>query len=173
MIKRIIEKIKSLRVVKRQHIGLNSVVARKCEKLKKQLMADVVEPTMNPNVYKVVFLPVKTDERNRYNIYDTETGEYILNECTSFLECLTEDIYLVQKYEHNAKWYVGLYDASVKEFLLLRHNITLRQHKGDRVLLQTDSEMIIFNLKTKTKERTIKIEWYENKSNDEKGLSQV
>ena len=157
MIKRIIETIKSRRAVKRQLVELNSDVARKCEELKKQLMADVVEPTACPIIYKVTFLPISDNDSTKYNMYNVETDSYVFQDCKTFIECLTEDICIIRGYDTFLGFRAGLYDFSTNNYILTSKLLMIRQHTGDRVLLQTETEIVLVDLKTKKKKRTIKI----------------
>lgn len=157
MIKRIIETLKPRRVVKRRFIDMNSDVARKCEELKKQLMADVVDPTACPNIYKVTFLPISDTDSTKYNLYNVETDDYVFQDCKTFIECLTEDICIIRGYDTFLGFRAGLYDFSTKEYILTSKSLMIRQHAGDRVMLQTETEMVLVDLKTKKKKCTIKI----------------
>lgn len=153
-IKNIITIIKQNRADKRQR-----------EEVKTRIMADHVEPTLIPNIYKVSFNIKIAECHDKYNLYDTNENKLLFSQCKHTLQHLKYGLYFVKYYNKSAGWTWGIYDITtkefVKDFVSIKHmSIDIRQFPNkntDNMLLQTNDEIIVFNLKTKAVERVIGI----------------
>lgn len=146
--------IESIRAARRQK--------RKLKDVKTRLMANRVEATPIPNIYKVVFsnfFDVKGPDK--YNLYDAKEDLYLFNQCKSAIQQLKfGGLYFVREYNKSG-WFGGIFDITTREYVLLpRYSLNIKRFpdsKTDTMLLQTNNELIVFNLKTKMVERTIGI----------------
>lgn len=134
---------------------------RQRKELKARLMADYVECTPIPNIYKVVFGDRSCEGYDKYNLYDAKENFYLFNRCKTTLHYLKYGLYFVREYDKSIGWMAGIFDVSSNWFVLAkRPSLNIRQFpnsKTDTVLLQTNNEMIVYNLKTKLVESTIGI----------------
>lgn len=146
--KNIVEYIRAARNQKKQ-----------CKELKTRLMADYVSPTPIPNIYKVVFEDDFYDS-DKYNLYDTKENFYLFNRCKTTLQYLKYGLYLVGEYDKSG-WVAGIFDVHSNWFVYAKKPSLkikkLPNRKSDIVVLQTNNERIIFNLKTKTVESVINL----------------
>ena len=146
--KNIIESIRAARNQKKQ-----------CKELKTHLMADYVARTPIPNIYKVVFED-DFDGSDKYNLYDAKENFYLFNRCKTTLQYLKYGLYFVGEYDKSG-WVAGIFDVYSNWFVYAKKPSLkikkLLNGKSDTVLLQTDNERIIFNLKTKTVESVINL----------------
>ena len=149
--------IKSIRATRRQK--------RQCKELKSRLLADYVETTPIPNIYKVVFGDNSSESFDiaKYNLYDAKENFYLFNRCKTSLHYLKYGLYWVREYDKNNSigHCAGIFDATANWFVFAkRPSLNIRQFpngKADTVLLQSNNELIVFNLKTKLVEHTIGI----------------
>lgn len=147
--KNIIESIRALRRQKRQ-----------CKELKALLMADYVTTTPTPNIYKVVFED-DFDGGDKYNLYDAKGKFYLFNSCKSNIQYLKYGLYFVREYDKSTGWVGGIFNVYSNWFVFAkRPSLKIKKfsnNKSDIVLLQTDDERIVFNLKTNLVERVISL----------------
>lgn len=154
-IKTIIESgIESIRATGRQK--------RQRKELKTRLMADRVEDTPIPNIYKVEFISKSGEGYDKYNLYDAKENFYLFNQCKTTLKHLKYGLYFVRDHEKPTEdCGAGIFDATTNWFVYAkRPSLIIRQlpdKKTDAVLLQSNNELIVFNLKTKSVERVIGI----------------
>ena len=148
--------IKSIRATRRQK--------RQCKELKARLLADYVEPTPIPNIYKVVFgdKSGKSFDIAKYNLYDAKEDLYLFNHCKAALHQLKFDgLYYIREHNMSLGWLGGIFDITTRAYVFApRQSLNIKQFpnsKTDTMLLQTNNELIVFNLKTKLVERTIGI----------------
>lgn len=148
--------IESIRATRRQK--------RQRKELKTHLMASHVEATPIPNIYKVVFSGFfDAKGPDKYNLYDAKEDQYLFNICKAALYQLKFDgLYFVRECDQKSfSWFGGIYDITTREFVFLpRQSLNIKQFpnsKSDTVLLQSNNELIVFNLKTKAVERVIGI----------------
>lgn len=148
--------IESIRATRRQK--------RKLKEVKTRLMASHVEATPIPNIYKVVFSDFYDGKGpDRYNLYDAKEDLYLFNICKAALQQLQfGGLYFIREYDRkSSSWFGGIFDITTREYVFLpRQSLHIKQFpdsKADTMLLQTNNELIVFNLKTKLVERTIGI----------------
>lgn len=124
------------------------------KEIKARLMADYVESTPIPNIYKVVFISKSGEGYNKYNLYNAKENFYLFNRCKTTLQHLKYGLYFVRAYEkYTENWSAGIFDASTNLFVYDKQpKLNIRQlpnRKTDTVLLQSNNKLIVFNLKTK------------------------
>lgn len=149
--------IESIRATRRQK--------RKLKELKSRLLADYVEATPIPNIYKVVYGDKSGESFDiaKYNLYDAKENFYLFNRCKTSLHYLKYGLYWVQEYDKNNSigHCAGIFDATANWFVFAKRPslkiIQFPNSKTDTMLLQTNNELIVFNLKTKLVEHTIGI----------------
>ena len=134
---------------------------RQRKELKVRLMADYVEATPIPNIYKVVFVDRSGEEYDKYNLYDAKENFYLFNRCKTSLHYLKYGLYWVREHDKFVGHSAGIFDATANWFVFAkRPSLNIRQFpngKSDTVLLQSNNELIVFNLKTKLVESTVGI----------------
>lgn len=134
---------------------------RQRKELKARLMADYVEATPIPNIYKVEFSDRSGEGYDKYNLYDAKENFYLFNRCKTSLQHLKYGLYFVREYDKSFGRCAGIFDATANLFVFPKSpSLNIRQFpngKADTVLLQTDNELIVYNLKTKLVESTIGI----------------
>ncbi len=149
--------IESIRATRRQK--------RKLKELKSRLLADYVEATPIPNIYKVVYGDKSGESFDiaKYNLYDAKENFYLFNRCKTSLHYLKYGLYWVREYDKNNSigHCAGIFDATANWFVFAKRPslkiIQFPNSKTDTMLLQTNNELIVFNLKTKLVEHTIGI----------------
>lgn len=135
-------------------IKYNKSVRRQCEEVKSRLMADYVEATPIPNIYKVVFINKCSEGYDKYNLYNAKENFYLFNCCKVVLKHLKYGLYFVREYDRYIEdWVTGIFDASANCFVYPKKtSLKIRQFpnsKTDTILLESKNEFIVFNLKTK------------------------
>lgn len=142
--------IESIRAKRRQK--------RQCKEVKARLMASYVEATPIPNIYKVAFFSRSGEGYDKYNLYDAKENFYLFNRCKTTLKHLKYGLYFVRDHEKSPENYAGIFDATTNWFVFpKRPSLNIRQFpngKSDTILLQSNNELIVFNLKTKSVECT-------------------
>ena len=132
----------------------NKVVRRQRAEVKARLMADYVETTPIPNIYKVSFISRSGESYNKYNLYDVKENGYLFNRCKTSIKHLKYGLYFVRDHEKCD----GIFDASANCFVYPKTpSLYIRQlptSKSDTILLESNYELIVFNLKTKSVEFT-------------------
>lgn len=150
--KNVIESIRTTRRQKRQR-----------KELKTRLMANHVEATPIPNIYKVVFSGFYgSSGPEMYNLYDAKEDLYLFNHCKAALHQLKFDgLYYIREHDRSLGWLGGIFDITTQSYVFApRQSLNIKEFpnsKTDTVLLQTNNELIVFNLKTKLVEHTIGI----------------
>lgn len=142
-------------------IKYNKSVRRQRKELKARLRADYVEATPIPNIYKVEFFSRSGEGYDKYNLYDAKENFYLFNRCKTTLKHLKYGLYFVREYDNSTGSIAGIFDVSSNWFVFpKRPSLNIRQFpnsKTDTVLLQTNNELMVYNLKTKLVESTIGI----------------
>ena len=145
--KNIIESIRAARVQKKQ-----------CKELKASLMADYVEATSIPHIYKVVFED-DFDGGDKYNLYNINEKFYLFNRCKTTLQYLKYGLYYIREHDRSLGWLGGIFDITTQAYVFVpRQSLNIKQFpdsKTGTMLLQTNDELIVFNLETKKAESVI------------------
>ena len=139
----------------------NKAVRRQRAEVKARLMADYVETTPIPNIYKVSFISRSGESYNKYNLYDVKENVYLFNRCKTSIKHLKYGLYFVRDHEKCD----GIFDVSANCFVYPKTgfvypktpSLYIRQlptSKSDTILLESNYELIVFNLKTKSVECT-------------------